>query len=137
MQWKVLPSSTKTWSWCSSNPSIKAKNNVAFLTGSFLITNSLNIDISSKRDYAALWSYFLLLGLFCSINTKYTNVFYLFEGGFEVLKLQYFKLLCQRHIQNLLNHLRWSLLLKAVKSSQRKIHLRYLGSQKAPDCHHW
>ena len=63
---------------------------------------------------------FCCLGLFCSIYTKYTNVFYFFQGRFEVLKLQNFKHLCQRHIQNLLKHLRWSSLLKAVKSLKEK-----------------
>ena len=28
----------------------------------------------TKRDYAALWTYFLLLGLFCLIYTKYKNI---------------------------------------------------------------
>ena len=107
MQWTVLCSSTKTWGWCSWTSSIKTKKNFAFLTGSFLITKSLNIDIYSKKRllYTALWSYFLLLELFCSIYTKHTNVCFIFQGGgrFEVLKLQYFNLLCQRHIQNLSN----------------------------------
>ena len=46
--------------------------------------------------------------------------FLIFQGGFQVLKLRYFKLLCQKHIQNLLKDLRWSFLLKAVKSFQKK-----------------
>ena len=81
---------------------MKAKNDVAFLTGSILITNSLNIDISSKKR---LWS---TVDLFSVVRVILFNMykiyqrFYLFQGGFEVLKLQYFKLLCQRHIQNLL-----------------------------------
>ena len=53
--------------------------------------------------------------------------FYLFQGGFEVSKLQYFKLPCQWHIQHLLKYLRWSFFLKAVKSFRRTIHLRFLG----------
>ena len=48
LRWKVLSSSTKTCSWGSWTPSIKTKDDVAFLTGSFSIANSLNIDISSK-----------------------------------------------------------------------------------------
>ena len=60
---------------------------------------------------------------------KMYKCFYLFQGGFEVLKLHYFKHLCQKHIQNFLKHLRWNFLLKAVKSFQGKIHLRYLGSE--------
>ena len=39
-----------------------------------------------KRDYAALWTYFLLLDLFCSIYTKYRNVFFILHegGGFKL-----------------------------------------------------
>ena len=111
LQWKVLSSSTKNWSWCSWTPSVKTKKDFAFLTGSFSIIKSLNHQIypyPSKRDYTVLWTYFLLLELFCSMYTKYAIVFFHFswgEGGgrFEVLKLLYFKLLCQRHIQNLSN----------------------------------
>ena len=32
---------------------------------------------------------------------------------------------CQRRVQNLLKHLRWSFLLKAVNSFYKKIHLRF------------
>ena len=118
-----MASSTKTWSWGSWTPSLKTKSDVAFLTRSFLITNSLNIDISSKKR---LWS---TVELFPVVRVILYNIqkiykrFYLFYGGFEVLKLEYFKLLCERHIQSLLKHLGWSFLLKAVKSFQRKIHV--------------
>ena len=43
----------------------------------------MNINISSKSDYAAPWTYFLLLGLFCSIYRKYTNVFTFFREGLK------------------------------------------------------
>ena len=77
---------------------MKRKNSVDFLTGSFLITNSLNIEnylliYLVKRDYAVLQTYFLFLGLFCSIYAKGTNVFYIYQEDFEVLKLLYFKLM--------------------------------------------
>ena len=52
--------------------------------------------MSSKRDYAALWTYFLLLGLFCSIYKIYKRV-YLFQERFEVLKLQHFKLVSEAY----------------------------------------
>ena len=53
--------------------------------------------------------------------------FYLFQGSFKLLK--YLKHLCQRQIKNLLKRLKWRILLKVVKSFQRKIHLRYLASE--------
>ena len=43
----------------------------------------MNINISRKSDYAAPWTYFLLLGLFCSIYRKYTNVFTFFREGLK------------------------------------------------------
>ena len=55
-----------------------------------------------------------------NIYKIYKGVF-IFQGGFEVSKLHYFKLLCKRHTQNLFKHLRWSFLQKAVKSFQKKI----------------
>ena len=110
-------------------PSIKSKNEVAFLTGSFLITNSLNRDISSKKRLCSTVDLFFVVRVILFSIYKICKRFYFFQGRFEVLKLQYFKHLCQRHIKNLLKHLKWSFLLKGVKSFQRKIHLRYLGSE--------
>ena len=115
---KIFMKLTKT-------PSIKTKNEVVFLTRLFLITNSLNID--KKRLCSTVDLFYVVRVILFSIYKIYKR-FYFFQGGFEVLKLQYFKLLYQGHIQNLLKHLRWSFLLKAVKSFQRKIHLRYLLS---------
>ena len=129
MQWKFLSSSTKTWSWGSWTPSIKAKNEVAFLTASFLITNSLNIDISSKKRLCRTVDVFSFVRVILLNIYKIYKRFCLIQGRFEVLKLQYFKHMCQRYIQNLLNYLRWSFLLKVIKSFHRKIHLRYLGSE--------
>ena len=109
------------------NSSIKTKNNVAFLTRSFLINNSLTMDISSKKRLCGTVDLFSVARGFLSSIYKIYKRFYLFQGGSEVLKLLYFQLLCQRHIQNLVEHLRWSFLLKAVISFQKKIHLTYLG----------
>ena len=61
----------------------------------------------------------MLLRLFCSIYTKYTNVFF-FQGRFKVLKLQYFKHLCRRHIKNLLKHLKWSFCWKALSLFKKR-----------------
>ena len=106
LRWKVLSSSTKTWSRGSWTPSTKTKNGVAFFTGSFLITNSLNIQTYlwiylPKRDYAALQTYFLLLALFCSIRTKYTTLSH-FPGrfwSFEITIFQaYICYYCHRHL---------------------------------------
>ena len=85
--------------------------------------------MSSKKRLCSTVDLFSVIRVILFNICKIYKHFDLFQGGFEVLKLQYFKLLCQRHIQNLLKHLRWSFLLKAVKSFQRKIHLRYLGSK--------
>ena len=123
MQWKFLSSDTKIWSWCSWAPSIKARNDFAFSTGSFLITKSLNIERSSEKRLCSTEDLFSVVRVIFSIYTKYTNVFFILQEGFEVLKLQYFKLQCQRHIQNLLKHLRWSFLLKSVKSFRNKLFL--------------
>ena len=114
MQWKVLSSSTKAWSWDSWTLSMKTKNDVAFLTGSILITNSLNINISNKNRLCSTVDLFSVVRVILFNIYKIYKRFHLFEGGFEVLKLQYFKLLSQRHIQNLLKHLRWSFLLKSI-----------------------
>ena len=119
---KIFMKLTKT-------PSIKTKDDVAFLTGWFLITNPLNTDISSKKRWCTTVDLFSVVRVILFNIYKLYKNFHLFQERFEVLKLQYFKHLCQRHIKNLLKHLRWSFLLKAAKSFQRKIHLRYLGSE--------
>ena len=92
----------------------------AFLTESFLITKPLNINISNKRRLCSTMDPVLVFRVALFNIYKIYKRFFIFQGGFEVLKLQYFKLLCQRHIQNLLKHLRWSFLLKAVKSFLKK-----------------
>ena len=102
------------------NPYIKAMKDFAFLTESFLITKPLNINISNKRRLCSSMDPFLVFRVALFNIYKIYKRFFIFQGGFEVLKLQYFKLLCQRHIQNLLKHLRWSFLLKAVKSFLKK-----------------
>ena len=117
MQCKVLSSSTKTWLIGSWNPTIKTKN-VAFLTGSYLITNSLNVDISSKKGLCNIVYLFSVIWVMLFNIYKIYKRFYLFQRGVEVLKLQYFKLLCQAHTQNL--HLTWSFLLKAVRSFKKR-----------------
>ena len=121
MRWKVLASSTKTWSWGSWT----SKNGVAFLIWLFLITSYLNIDISSKMRLCSIEDLFLLLGLFCSIYAKYTNLFTFFR---EILKFWNYHVLsfcvyyhCQTRIKNLLKHLSSSFFLNAVNSFHKKI----------------
>ena len=63
-------------------PPIKMNNDVAFLTGSFLITNSFNIDVSSNKRLAQL-TYCLLWVIMFSIFKIY-KCFYLLQGEFEV-----------------------------------------------------
>ena len=92
----------------------------AFLTESFLITKPLNINISNKRRLCSTVDPFSVFRVALFNIYKIYKRFFIFQGGFKVLKLQYFKLLCQRHIQNLLKHLRWSFLLKVVKSFLKK-----------------
>ena len=90
----------------------------------FMAVLPVDQKINLVSPYAAVWAYFLLLELFCSIYTEYKTVFSFFigrRGEGEVLKLQYFKLLCQKHIQNFHKHLRWSFLLKIVKSLKKII----------------
>ena len=106
----------------------KESNNIIFILPLirpyFIAVLPVDQKINLVSPYAAVWTYFLLLELFCSIYTEYTNVFSFFigrRGEGEVLKLQYFKLLCQKHIQNVHKHLRWSFLLKIVKSLKKII----------------
>ena len=90
----------------------------------FIAVLPVDQKINLGSPYATVWTYFLLLELFCSIYTEYKNVFSFFigrRGEGEVLKLQYFKLLYQRHIQKFLKRLRWSFLLKAVNSLKKII----------------
>ena len=82
MRWKVLSSSTKRL-WDCWTSSIKTKNGVAFLTGSFLLTNSLNEDISSKKRLCSTFDKSSVVRVVFSIYTKCTNVFTFFR---EVLK---------------------------------------------------
>ena len=63
-------------------PPIKMNNDVAFVTGSFLITNSFNIDVSSNKRLALL-TYYLLWVIMFSIFKIY-KCFYLLQGEFEV-----------------------------------------------------
>ena len=73
----------------------------AFSTKSILITNSLNISIFSKKRLCSTVDLFSVVRvLLFSIYKTYKRFFH-FSGRFKVLKSQYFKLLCQRHIQNL------------------------------------
>ena len=110
------------------NPFHENKEWCCFLTG-FLITNSLNIHISSKKRLCSTVDLFSVVRVILFNMYKIYKRFDHLQGGFEVFKLQYFKFLCQKHIQNLLKHPRWSFLLKAVKSFQKNIHFRYLGSE--------
>ena len=116
MRWKVLSSRTKTWSWGSWNPSVKTKNGIAFLAGSFLMINSLNIDISSKKRLCSTMELFSVVRVIFFNKYKIYKRYLPFSGRVWSFKLQYFKLL--------LKHPRWSFLLKVVKSFQRKTHLR-------------
>ena len=121
LQWKALSYSTKTWSSCSWTPSIKTKKDFAFLARSFLITKSLNIDISSKKRLCSTVDLFSVVRVILFNIYKIYKRFFNFQGGFEVLKLQYFKLLCQIQIQSLLKHLRRSFLQRAVEPFLKKI----------------
>ena len=85
MQWKALSTSTKTWSWSSWTPSIKTKNDAPFLTGWFLITNSLNIDISSKNKLSSSVDLLSIVMVILFNIYKIYKCFYLFQGEFEVL----------------------------------------------------
>ena len=69
------------------------------------MTKSLNIDISSKKKLSsAVDLFYVVRVILFTIYRIYESVFHFSEGGkFEVLKLQYFKLLCQRHIENVSN----------------------------------
>ena len=115
MQWKVLSSSTKTWSWGSWAPSIKTTNDASFLTGSFLITNSFNIDISDNNRSCSTVDLFSVVQYMQHIQT-----FLPYSWRVLSFKKQYFNLMCHRQLQNLLKHLKWSVLLKSVKSFQKK-----------------
>ena len=59
--------------------------------------------------------------------------FLVFQRGFEVLKLQYFKLLCVLSLSEPYSEPTQTFeiepLLKAVNSFHKKIHLRYWGSE--------
>ena len=134
LQWNVLSSSTKTWSWSSWTPFIKTKNDVAFLTGSFLIMNSLNMDISTKKKLCSTVDLFSVASIILFNIYKIYKRFYYSQGGLEVLKLQYVKHLYQRHIQNLLKHLRWRPFLKAVKPLKQIFILDIWGLNKLIDC---
>ena len=60
-----------------------------FLTGSFLITNSL-----SKKRLCSTADLFSIIRIFLINSHKICKNLYIFQRGFEVLKLQYFKPLC-------------------------------------------
>ena len=102
LRWKVLSSITKAWSWGSWTSSIKTKNGVAFLTGSFLITNPLNVDTSStKRLYTTVDLFSVDRVVVFNINKVYTFTFFK-----EVLKFWNYNILsfcmfyyCQRRVQ--------------------------------------
>ena len=81
---KVLSSSTKIWSWSSSNPSIKTKNDLAFLTWSFLITHSLNIDISSKKRLCSTVDLFSVVRVILFNIYKIHQRFYLCREGLKL-----------------------------------------------------
>ena len=97
---------TKAWPWGSWNPSIKTKNGVAFLTGSFLITNPLSVDVFSSKRLCST------VELFSVARVVFFNIYkmYIFTFFREVLKFWNYNILsfsmfyyCQRRIQNPLN----------------------------------
>ena len=57
----------QTWSWCSETPSVKTKKDFAFLTGLFLITKLLHIDISSKNKLYSTEDLFSVVSVIFSI----------------------------------------------------------------------
>ena len=83
-RWKVLSSGTKAWSWDKWTSSLKTKNGVAFSTRSFLITNSLNIDISSKKGLYSNVDLFSVVRVVLFNMYKLYKRFYIFHGKFEV-----------------------------------------------------
>ena len=104
---KSLPSSTKTWSWCSWTPYIKTKKYLAFLTESFLVTKSLNTYITSKKRLCSTMDLFSVVrAILFNIYKIYKRFFHFWGrewGEVWSFKLQYFKLLCRKYIQNLSN----------------------------------
>ena len=106
---------------------MKINNGVTILTGSFLVTNSLNKDISSKKRLCSTVDLFSVVRVVLMNTYKICKRFYIFQRDFKVLKLQYFKLLCVLSLsEDLIKLLRWRFLLKAVNSFHKKVHLRYL-----------
>ena len=97
-----------------SNPLHKNKGWCCFFNWRVFITNSWNIDISRKKRLCSTVELLSVVGVILFNIYKIYKRFYLFKGRFEVLKLQYFKPLSQRCIQNLLRHLRWNFLLKVL-----------------------
>ena len=73
----------------------KQKIGFIFSTRVFVLTYSLKIGISFEQPIIIHYCrpFFLLLDLLCSIYNLSALNFYFFMGGFEVLKLQYFKFL--------------------------------------------
>ena len=99
------------------NPFYKNKEWCYFLTGSFLVTNSLNIDVASKKRLCSTVDLVVSVVRIVLFNIyKIYKRFYIFQGSYNILNFYVYH--CQRHIQNLLKHLRWSFLLKAVNNAQ-------------------
>ena len=104
----------------------KNKEWCCFLTASFSIINSLNIDISRKKEIMQRCG-----PIFCCCNcfVQYIqNIQTFLQFFWEVSKfynynLPSFRLCChyQKCIQNLLKHLRWSFLLKAFDSFHKRL----------------
>ena len=65
----------------------------------------MNIDIPNKKKlFGTVDPFSIIRVILFNIYKKYKR-FYLFQGRFEVLKLEYFKHLCQTYIKSLLKHL--------------------------------
>ena len=65
---------------------MKTKKDFAFLTGSFLITKSLNIDIFSKKKLCSTVDLFSVARVISFNIYKIYKLIFIFQGGFELLK---------------------------------------------------
>ena len=94
--------------WGNWTASIKTKNGVAFSTGSFLITNSLNMDVSYKKRLCSTLDIFSVFRVVLFNTYKNRNIF---TFSRKVLKFWNYNIWsfsmsshCQWRIQNLMKH---------------------------------
>lgn len=83
-----------------------------------------------KENFAVLLAFLYDVKLvFCKIYNMLISYFHILQECFEVLKLQYFKLMYVTIVRDVFRGIWDGALLKAVNSFSQKIYLRYLDSE--------